>query len=147
MIGPLDMEELDEGIPVPEVEPSVPEVVIVEIEDVPNNDLGDKIVDDHVDDGDESDEVKDLRHLNERADRLSKELKQLNIDANEAKCSKIWKKVQKMFLGFLVQKVGIFTQKTAKKWDFLIEEICKVHLDAESSKHKYYRNLVLSKLF
>ena len=89
MIGPLDMEELDEGIPVPEVEPSVPEVVIVEIEDVPNNDLGDKIVDDHVDDGDESDEVKDLRHLNERADRLSKELKQLNIDANEAKCSKI----------------------------------------------------------
>ena len=109
----LDMEEIDEGIPVPEVEPSVPGVIIVEIEDV-DPDHGDTMVGDHVDDGEESDEVKDLRHLNERADRLSKELKQLNIDANQAKCSKIHKKVQKNFGGFLVQKVGIFTRKRPK---------------------------------
>ena len=56
------------------------------------------MVGDHVDDGEESDEVKDLRHLNERADRLSKELKQLNIDANQAKCSKVCKNVQKKIL-------------------------------------------------
>ena len=93
----LDMEEIDEGIPVPEVEPSVPGVIIVEIEDV-DPDHGDTMVGDHVDDGEESDEVKDLRHLNERADRLSKELKQLNIDANQAKCSKVCKNVQKKIL-------------------------------------------------
>ena len=82
----VDMEDNDEGIPIPEAEPAVPNVVIVEIEDEDGKNEDDsKDVEKSEDVPQEKssgDGVQDLKVLNERADRLSKELKQLNIETN-----------------------------------------------------------------
>ena len=83
----VDMEDNDEGIPIPEAEPAVPNVVIVEIEDEDGKNEDDsKDVEKSGDVPQEKssgDGVQDLKVLNERADRLSKELKQLNIETNQ----------------------------------------------------------------
>ena len=83
----VDMEDNDEGIPIPEAEPAVPNVVIVEIEDEDGKNEDDskdvEKSEDALQEKSSGDGIQDLKVLNERADRLSKELKQLNIETNQ----------------------------------------------------------------
>ena len=83
-----NMEDTDEGVPIPDAKPAVPKVVIVEIEDDDGNTEKDTndvepFEDVQIEKSAEDGGVQDLKVLNERADRLSKELKQLNIETNQ----------------------------------------------------------------